>query len=60
MAAFYEWVFPALLHRAPPLNRDQIIMLQEDNVGDPEPARAVFGFSEDSFQKGISRFLTAG
>lgn len=57
IAAGCEWAFPALLGQAPPLNRDQIIMLQEDNVGDPGPARELFGFSEPSFREGIGRFL---
>ena len=34
-AAFLEFVFPYLLRKAPPLNRDQLQMLQEDNVGNP-------------------------
>ncbi len=37
-ARMMEWVFPALLGRASPLNRDQLLMLHEDNVGDPAPA----------------------
>ena len=60
MAAFGEWVFPAWLKQPPPLSRDQIIMLQEDNVGDPGPARDLFGFAEPGFREGIARFLAAG
>lgn len=37
-ARIMEWAFPTLLRRASPLNRDQLLMLQEDNVGDPAPA----------------------
>ncbi|PYK98025.1 MAG: hypothetical protein DME19_14010, partial [Verrucomicrobia bacterium] len=58
-AAFLEFVFPRLLGRAPPLNRDQLIMLQEDNVGDPKPAMELFGLKPTSFREGIARYLTA-
>jgi NADH dehydrogenase len=37
-ARIMEWAFPTLLRRASPLNRDQLLMLHEDNVGDPAPA----------------------
>ena len=37
-AATLEKIFPWLLGEAPPLNRDQLIMLGGDNVGNPEPA----------------------
>jgi NADH dehydrogenase len=37
-ARMMEWLFPTLLRKAPPLNRDQLLMLHEDNVGDPAPA----------------------
>jgi len=59
-AAFLEFVFPRLLGQAPPLNRDQLIMLQEDNVGDPKPARELFGLKPVSFREGIVRYLTSG
>jgi NADH dehydrogenase len=58
-AAFLEFVFPRLLGRAPPLNRDQLIMLQEDNVGNPRPAMELFGLRPSSFRKGIARYLKA-
>jgi uncharacterized protein YbjT (DUF2867 family) len=56
-AALLEWVFPTLLRQAPPLNRDQLLMLAEDNVGDPNPAAHDFGFEPMSFRAGIRRFL---
>lgn len=52
-----EFIFPRLLGQAAPLNRDQLLMLQEDNVGDPGPATTLFGLPEESFRQGISRFL---
>ena len=57
-AAFLEFAFSALLRRAPPLNRDQLIMLEEDNIGNPEPANQVFGLKHPRFQEGIGYLLT--
>jgi len=56
-AAFCEFVFPRLLHRAPPLNRDQLIMLEEGNTGDPRPAEELFGLKQPSFGEGIRVYL---
>lgn len=56
-ASVLETVFPQLLGQAPPLNRDQLLMLQEDNVGDPEPARRLFQLELEPFAEGIRRFL---
>jgi uncharacterized protein YbjT (DUF2867 family) len=56
-AAALEFVFPKLLRKAPPLNRDQLLMLQEDNVGNPESANKLFGLKPVSFREGISRYL---
>ncbi len=57
LAALLEWFCPTFLHRAPPLNRDQIIMLQEDNVGNPRVAQALFGCADGPFATGIAPFL---
>ena len=56
-AACLEWLYPVLLHRAPPLNRDQLILLQEDNLGDAGPANTLFGLRHASFAAGIARYL---
>ena len=56
-ATLLESAFPRLLRKPPPLNRDQLLMLQEDNVGDPEPANELFGLKPISFREGISRYL---
>jgi len=56
-AAFLEFVFPRLLRKAAPLNRDQLIMLQEDNVGNGNPASELFGLESTSFRQGIARYL---
>ncbi len=58
-AALLEWVLPTLLRQAPPLNRDQLLMLAEDNVADPRPAAYDFGFEPVKFREGIRRFLGA-
>lgn len=55
-AALLEFVFPRLLGRAPPLNRDQLVMLQEDNVGNAAPANKLFGLERVGFREGIGRW----
>ena len=57
LAASLEFVYPRLLGKAPPLNRDQLIMLQEDNVGEPRWTVEMFGMRQNSFAKGIARYL---
>ncbi|MBN8246404.1 MAG: complex I NDUFA9 subunit family protein, partial [Verrucomicrobia bacterium] len=59
-AGLLEAVVPRLLGKASPLNRDQVLMLQEDNVGDPGPATRLFGLEPVSFAEGIRRFLIPG
>ena len=56
-ATFLEFVFARLLGRPPPLNRDQLLMLQEDNLGDPKPAMELFGLKLVPFREGIARYL---
>jgi NADH dehydrogenase len=58
-AAVLERIYPALLHRPPPLNRDQLLMLGEDNVGDGWPANDLFGLKTVAFREGIAAYLTA-
>jgi NADH dehydrogenase len=57
-AALLESIFPWLLGEAPPLNRDQLIMLNEDNVGNPQPAQELFGLKPIPFREGIAAYLT--
>ena len=59
-AACMEFVFRRLLRRASPLSRDQLIMLQEDNVGDPQPANELFGLKPVTLRAGIAPYLGAG
>jgi NADH dehydrogenase len=56
-AACLEFIYRGLLRRASPLNRDQLIMLQEDNVGNPQPANALFGLKPIPFREGIANYL---
>ncbi|MEI6780370.1 MAG: complex I NDUFA9 subunit family protein [Verrucomicrobiota bacterium] len=53
-----ELVFRRLLHRVAPLSRDQLLMLQEDNVGDPHPADKLFGLPSVPLREGITSYLT--
>jgi uncharacterized protein YbjT (DUF2867 family) len=53
LAATLEFVFPRLLRKAPPLNREQLIMLQENNIGNPEPANQMFNLRPIRFRDGI-------
>jgi len=56
-AAFLEFVCPRLLGKAPPLNRDQLIMLEEDNVGNPQPANELFGLKHPQIRERIREVL---
>jgi NADH dehydrogenase len=56
-AAFLEFVFRRLLRKASPLNRDQLLMLQEDNVGNPQPANELFALKPALLQERIARYL---
>jgi uncharacterized protein YbjT (DUF2867 family) len=41
----------------PPFNRDQLIMTEEDNVGDPHPAERDFWLEQETFERGLARYL---
>jgi NADH dehydrogenase len=56
-ARFLEFLFPKILGKAPPLNRDQLIMLQEDNVGNAQPANELFVLEPVPFRDRIARYL---
>ncbi len=56
-AAVMESVFPRILRRPSPLNRDQLLMLSEDNVGDPVPASQMFRYRPTGFRAGIRPLL---
>lgn len=55
-ARIMEIVYPFLFGKAPVLNRDQLLMLQEDNVGTGEPPlwRDLFGITPKRFRESVS------
>jgi uncharacterized protein YbjT (DUF2867 family) len=56
-AALLEFIFPRLFRKPPPLNRDQLLMLDEGNTGDGSPANALFGLPATRFREGIAAYL---
>ena len=56
-AKVLESVFPAILRRASPLTCDQLLMLEEDNVGDAARAKADFHLDFGRFEEGIRTYL---
>jgi uncharacterized protein YbjT (DUF2867 family) len=52
-------VFETLLSN-PPFTRDQLIMTEEGNFGDPKPAERDFVLEQESFETGITRYLKRG
>jgi hypothetical protein len=56
-AALLEFLFPNFLRKPAPLNRDQLIMLQEDNVGNAQPATELFGLRAVPLREGIGKYL---
>jgi NADH dehydrogenase len=57
LAAFLEFYYRTLNKGAPPLNRDQLLMLQEDNVGDCQWTAEMFELRQFPFSVGIARYL---
>jgi NADH dehydrogenase len=58
-AALLEFVYPRILRKPPPLNRDQLLMLQTDNTGNPAPANELFGLKPTGFREALSAWLAA-
>jgi NADH dehydrogenase len=56
-AGLAEFIFGRLLRQPPPLNRDQVMMLREDNVGNGAEARRLFGLSAATFREGVQRYV---
>ncbi len=50
-----EGLFRGLLRRPAPLTRDQLLMLEEDNVGDGAPADRSFGLVHEPFAEAMRR-----
>lgn len=55
-ATLLEAVFP-FVGKAPPLNRDQLAMLNEDNIGDASLARELLDLKPRRFLPGIEAYL---
>ena len=49
LATLGEWLLPA-----PPFTRDQLLMLQEDNIGDPGPAVCDFNLKLKTFDQSLT------
>ena len=58
-ARVLEFVYLNLLRKPSPFSRDQLIMLCEDNTGDPNPANDLFRLPQIGFEEGIARYLKA-
>lgn len=56
-AAALEFVYPRLFRKAPPLNREQLLMLEEDNVGNPVPANEALKLKHPAFREAIAEYL---
>ncbi len=56
-ATVIAWFMETFLPK-PLLNRDQLMMLEEDNVGDAAPARNDFGISPLGFREGLGAVLS--
>jgi NADH dehydrogenase len=57
LAGFLEFYYRLMAKGVPPLNRDQLLMLQEDNVGDCQWTAEMFGLKQVSFAEGIAAYL---
>jgi len=57
LVAILEFYYRVMAKGVPPLNRDQLLMLQEDNVGDCQWTTETFGLKQVSFAAGIARYL---
>jgi NADH dehydrogenase len=58
IARIQATIFETILAN-PPITRDQLFMLEEDNVGDPRPAEREFVLRQERFEEGIARYLKA-
>jgi NADH dehydrogenase len=57
LARMTEFFYSKLLKKAPPLNRDQVQMLQEDNLGQNQWTVELFKLEPTHFADGIARYL---
>jgi NADH dehydrogenase len=52
-----QLLFGKILNKPSPLNRDQLLMLREGNVGETKAADETFGLKHQSLRDGLSRWL---
>jgi nucleoside-diphosphate-sugar epimerase len=57
VATVMEVVFPLCCGKKPDLNRDQLIMMQEDNVCDSSEAEEVFGIKFTEMPEKLNRYV---
>jgi NADH dehydrogenase len=57
-AAAMEFAFGTFLGKPPPLNRDQLQMLQEDNMGESSTATRLFALTHSPFREVLATFLS--
>jgi hypothetical protein len=57
VATVMEIVFPLCCGKKPDLNRDQLIMMQEDNVCDSSEAEEVFGIKLTEMPEKLNRYV---
>ena len=55
-AGCLEFIFPRLFGKPPPLSRDQLVMLQEDNLGDARAANELFELRTRPFLERIAEY----
>ncbi len=56
-AGCLEFIFPCLFGKPSPLNRDQLVMLQEDNLGNSKTANELFRLRANSFRERIAEYV---
>jgi len=56
-AGCLEFVFQRLFGKPPPFNREQLVMLQEDNIGEPKAANELFGLQASPFLEKIAEYV---
>jgi NADH dehydrogenase len=57
LVAVLEFYYRVTGKGAPPLTRDQLIMLEQDNVGDCQWTTETFGLKQVSFAEGLAAYL---
>ncbi len=57
VAALLEFFYPRFRKQPPPLSRDQLLMLQQNNVGDAKWPLEIFNMQQESFEEGVAKYL---